>query len=75
MMNRRSFLKTTSVAVGAIAIGSTLAEGVQAQTAESRPAFAVRWLVCPYPAAGKVSARTTWSSRHGTDPRGNRVAA
>lgn len=39
MMSRRSFLKTTSVAVGAVAIGSTLAEGAQAQTAESRPTF------------------------------------
>jgi hypothetical protein len=38
MLNRRSFLKTTSVAVAAITIGSMLAEGVWAQTAESRPA-------------------------------------
>src|ERR1700709_1085469 len=39
MMNRRSFLKTTSAAAGAIAIGSTLAEAAHAQTAESRPTF------------------------------------
>src|ERR1700710_1219532 len=49
MMNRRSFLKTTSVAVGAIAIGSTLAEGAQAQTAESRPTFRRPKVILPVP--------------------------
>lgn len=46
-MNRRSFLKTTSVAVGAIAIGSTLAEGAQAQTAESSPTFRRPKMIVP----------------------------
>src|SRR6201996_318109 len=46
-MNRRSFLKTTSVAAGALAIGSTLAKGVQAQTAESRPTFRRPKLIVP----------------------------
>jgi HD domain len=48
-MNRRSFLKTTSTAAGAIAIGSTLAEGAQAQTAESRPTFRRPNIILPVP--------------------------
>jgi hypothetical protein len=38
-MNRRSFLKTSSAAAGAVALASTLAGKVEAQTAESRPTF------------------------------------
>jgi hypothetical protein len=48
-MNRRSFLKTTSVAAGAIAIGSTLAKDTQAQTAESRPTFRRPKVILPVP--------------------------
>src|SRR5246500_2195002 len=48
-MNRRSFLKTTSVAAGAIAIGSTLARGAQAQTAESRSTFRRPKVILPVP--------------------------
>src|ERR1700730_16500198 len=48
-MNRRSFLKTTSAAAGAIAIGSTLAKGAQAQTAESRPTFRRSKIILPVP--------------------------
>src|SRR5258708_36813320 len=48
-MNRRSFLKTTSSAAGAIAIGSTLAKGAQAQTAESRPTFRRPKIILPVP--------------------------
>src|SRR6202048_483544 len=48
-MNRRSFLKTTSASAGAIAIGSTLAKGAQAQTAESRSAFRRPKVILPVP--------------------------
>jgi hypothetical protein len=39
MMNRRSFLKTSSVTAGAIALGTAFTESAPAQTAESRPTF------------------------------------
>ena len=48
-MNRRSFLKTTSAAAGAIAIGSTSAKGAEAQTAESRPTFRHPKVILPVP--------------------------
>ena len=48
-MNRRSFLRTTSATAGAIAIGSTLAKGTQAQTAESRSTFRRPKVILPVP--------------------------
>ncbi|WP_263368069.1 HD domain-containing protein [Edaphobacter bradus] len=48
-MTRRSFLKTTTVAAGASAIGGTLVKDAEAQTAENRPTFRRPKVILPVP--------------------------
>src|SRR5260370_41884476 len=48
-MNIRALWKRTSASAGAIAIGSTLAKGAQAQTAESRSTFRRPKVIQPVP--------------------------
>jgi hypothetical protein len=48
-MNQGSFVKTTTDALEATAIGGTLAKGAEAQTAEARPAFRRAKVILPVP--------------------------